>query len=145
MSNELERLARRGRLPYTYEVRQVASPVAGADFTITPRPGEVWRLVAVKASLHASAVAGNRFPQLVIDNATDISEKYVAGVATIANGTTLYSWISGFPVVLAAAEAGLVTVPITERIIQTGWTIHPVTAALDAGDLRYLCRIGPAG
>lgn len=134
MSDALDRVAKLPPSAYTYEVRPVASPSVGADFAITCNDGGVWRVRSIVAQLHASAVAGNRFPQLVVDDSTTTSMKYPAGVATAANGTTVYSWNLGYPVMEAAIEGALVVVPITDFVLHQGWRVHPVTVNLDAGD-----------
>jgi hypothetical protein len=134
MSDTLDRAAKLPPTSYTYEVRQVAAPAAGTDFLIPVPSGEVWRLHAVRAQLAASAVVANRVPHLTIDDQSSISAQYVAGSPTVANGTTVYNWIAGFPVVLAAIESGLLDVPIVEHVLQMGWRIRPITAGLDAGD-----------
>jgi len=134
MGDPLDRVAHMPPTAYTYEVRPVAAPAVGTDFQITVNDGGVWRVHAIVATLTASAVAGNRFPQLRIDDQSTRSMLLPAGAATIANGVTTYSWLLGFPVTMAAAEGGLVVAPLVEHVLHQGWRFGPVTVARDAGD-----------
>ena len=134
MGDPLDRAAHLPPSAWTYEVRPIGAPAVGTDFQITVNDGGVWRVSAIVATLTASAVAGNRVPQLRIDDQSTRSMLFPAGAATIANGVTTYSWLRGFPVTMAAAEAGLVVVPLVDHVLHQGWRIGPVTAARDAGD-----------
>lgn len=134
MSDALDRVAKLPPTSYTYEVRPIASPPAGTDFAIPVPSGEVWRLHAVRATLTTSAVAATRLPHLTIDDQTSIAAQYVAGAGTATGLVTVYNWIAGYPVTLAAIEGGLVDVPIADHVVSMGWRIRPVTVALDAGD-----------
>lgn len=134
MGDPLDRAAHLPPTAWTYEVRPVAAPAVGTDFQITVNDGGVWRVRAIEATLTASAVAANRFPQLRIDDQSTRSMLIAAGAATIANGVTTYSWLLGFPVTMAAVEAGLVCIPLVDHVLHQGWRIGPVTAGRDVGD-----------
>lgn len=132
--SELGRLARTAPGPYSLEVRTLANPAAGADFSIVVPGGQVWRLWAVRATLAASAAAGTRDPKLTIDDQTTTAIGYPAGVTTAANGTTTYQWINAYPTLSATAEGALAAVPIVDLPLQPGWRVRAVTGAIDVAD-----------
>jgi len=134
MSDTLDRAAKLPPTSWTYEVRQLAAPAAGTDFTIPVPSGEVWRLVAINATLATSAAVANRDPKLTIDDQTSVSAVYAAGVVTAAGATVRYVWLAGFPQLMGSAEAGLVDVPIIDHVLQMGWRARVVTGALDVAD-----------
>lgn len=114
------------------------SPAAGADFSVqVPDAGAPWRLVAVRARLVTSAVAGNRFLAAVVtDNNAD--EIYRAGFDTALVASTTYI------VTLSPAVTGIVggvtntkslVIPVPAEPYLPRFSIASVTTAIDTGDV----------
>jgi hypothetical protein len=134
MSDALDRVAKLPPQAFTYEVRPIASPPAGADFSITVNDGGVWRVVSLVATLTTSAVVANRDPHLRIDDQTTASMLYPVGVVQAASLAVTYNWLLGYPVLLTSAEQALVAVPLVDHVLHQGWRIRPVTNNIDGGD-----------
>lgn len=134
MSDSLDRVAKLPPSAYTLEVRPVASPPVGTDFSITVNDGGVWRVRSIIATLVTSAVVANRAPLLTVDDQTTTSAVYAPGVVQAAGATVRYAWLLNYPQQMAAALAGVLNIPIVEHVLHQGWRVRPVTSNIDVGD-----------
>ena len=117
--------------------RPVASPAAGADFTVkVDDAGAPWQIVSIRARLVTSAVVANRLVHCVVKDA-DGNEVYRIGFdgAITASKTTIFSFTPA-----AGGIAGGITTnndlvySIPDGPYLPRWTVGSVTGAIDVGD-----------
>ena len=124
------------RLPHTTEIRQIASPAAGADITIPVGNGEAWRLLGLKATVVTDANVAARIPHLALDNgtATIIGAQISPGASFPAGSTVTLSWVSSYAAGVTVVAGGVVTVGVPDFVIPTGWRLRTITTAIQVGD-----------
>lgn len=109
----------------------VASPAAGADWTLTVPAGHLYQLLAVFATLTTSAVAATRIARLTLSDGV----RTLADVPPISSQiTTLvrrYLWL---PAGQAYATGLGILSPLPDLTLAAGWTVGTTTDAIDAGD-----------
>lgn len=130
----LSRLAQRGYSPFTSEVRAVATPGVGADFSQTVDPGQAWRLRAVRARLTTSAVVANRAPALVIDNQSTTAMELPVTTVIAASLVTDITWVAGYAPTMTAVVGNRIAVAMPDIYVAAGWRIRVNTNAIDVGD-----------
>lgn len=123
-----------GETPVTFEIRQPTVPAAGAEWSQTVPPGEIWLIHAVHAILTASAVVATRFPTLVVDDQTTRSGRYSAGAGVTAGQAIEMTWdqVGAFNSP-ASSTVFMANIP-ADLILQSGWRLRSLTSAIDAGD-----------
>lgn len=115
-------------------VAKIANPSAGTDFSVTV-PGEsIWQLLAVTATLTASANAANRTPALKVTDGSATAWEVSAPVAITANQVVVISWIAELGFTDVAVTGGVLTQTIPPAILAPGYVLSVVTAAIDASD-----------
>lgn len=123
-----------GTINGVQEVKKVASPAAGADWTYTV-PGGYWqRLLGGSARLVTSAVVATRQAWIQYTDGTNVlTASSTTGGMTA--GATWKLFISGGPVAgngVATANFELLALP--GIWLQPGYTIGTVTNLIDVGD-----------
>jgi hypothetical protein len=120
--------------PVVQRVVPIASPAAGADFTITT-PGEsTWSVLSIAATLTTSAVVANRVPVLRMTDGSSVLWRVPALVAVTASLTTQVSWVAELGYQQAALSGGALTVGLPPMYLQPGNIVALTTSALDVGD-----------
>lgn len=112
-------------------VAPIASPAAGADFTIPVPSGHLWSLVSVFAQLVTSAVAGNRAPRFFVSDG--IATWFLIPPAAV-QGLTLTVTYCWHPFATPLSVGGAQAVAIPPLDLEPGWSFGVSTALLDAGD-----------
>lgn len=109
-------------------------PVAGAEVSETVPAGARWELLAINVVLTTSAVAGNRIPQLQIDDGANL---IVSVPSLLPHGPTVTSrhqWAEGLPhTALIQAVATPSGLPLRLQLL-AGYRIKTLTSAIDVGD-----------
>lgn len=112
----------------------VASPIAGADWSITVPGGVMWHVMSIGTLFTPSAVVANRSPTLRLKDADGLALAGV-GVANViaASGTTRIFWEKG---VGSFNAIGIMSSPLPTafQFALAGWTISTTTSAIDATD-----------
>lgn len=112
-------------------VTAVASPAAGADWSVPVPSGHLWSLVSVFAQLVTSGVAGNRAPRFFVSDG--IATWFLIPPAAV-QGLTLtvtYCW-HPFATPLLVGGASAIAIPPLD--LEPGWSFGVSTALLDVGD-----------
>jgi hypothetical protein len=110
-----------------------ANPAVGAEISETVPAGTRWRLVSFTAVLVTSAVAGNRFPAITIDDGVNTLVALGANVSVGPSGGGRYTWGAGAGAFGSTANGNLGTIP--DNIALTpGYRLRTSTTSLDAGD-----------
>jgi hypothetical protein len=112
----------------------VATPAAGANWSITVPPGASWTLISARATLVTSAAAANRTPNLQIkDGSGNIVLDALGGVAQTASLTVTWSWSAGAATSTVLSSVNSVGLPQGLKL-NAGWVIQQATANLQAAD-----------
>lgn len=106
---------------------------AGAELSETVPTNARWRLIALRATLVASAAAANRVVQLVLDDGTSIFMGTISSVTQTAAQTQIYN-AAEYGVVNAVTLVGIPLPLPTSIVLAQASRIRTVTAALDVGD-----------
>lgn len=134
--------------PYLKVVR-VATPAAGADFTITAAEGALWRVRTVRASLVTSAVVANRTVRLVADDGTDEYFRVRAMSSVVGGATVVHSVFPGSPGLTAVGDTLVLAWPTDGLILPRGHRLRSLTDLIDVGDqwsgITALVEIFPEG
>lgn len=115
-------------------VLQPVAPAAGAEFSATVPGGDVWELRSVRFTLTTSAVAGNRVPQLLMDDGT--TEFFRTASATAIPASTI-AQLSAFPGSADSAPGLLRILPFPDSpapLLWGGCRLRTLTTLIDAGD-----------
>lgn len=121
--------------PATGIVQETLSPAAGIEPSFTVPAGELWKLSNFYAILDTSAVAGNRYFELVITN-SQTAFRCQNNTAIIANTITKISgqWGRGSAAASTWSTEAMMFLELPEIWLPTDSTIAVNVAGLDAGD-----------
>lgn len=122
------------KMAHTLEIRKIASPAAGADFTVTVGNGEDWILHGFRATLTTSAAVANRAPSFTIDNQTDVAIQVAPNVVQAASLATVFSGVADGSFTSASITGGVVTLAFPTIVLATGWRLKSVTNLIDVAD-----------
>ena len=112
----------------------IATPAAGANWSITVPAGASWTLNSVRATLATSAAVANRVPDLQIkDGSGNIVMDALAGVAQTASLTDVWNWSAGAATSTVLGATNTVGLPAGFKL-NAGWVIQQATAGLQAAD-----------
>lgn len=134
--SDLLRAISRSSFVHNVQILPVASPVAGAEFVVSPRAGEDWRIIGIRATLTTSAAVANRVPELVWDDQTTIG----AGVAAMTTQPASVAVTYNFAVMSSAFSTGALAtgakanVGLPELILPTGYRARSITSLIDVAD-----------
>lgn len=123
-----------GERAVTYEIRTLAAPGAGNEFTFTVPTGEIWLLHAIHAQFVASAAVANRTPTLIVDDQTTTSARFSDGAVITAGSTVEITWSPVGAFSSPANSAVIMANLYDDLILQSGWRVRSLTQNLDAGD-----------
>lgn len=111
----------------------VAAPATGAEFTIPVQSGSLWYVESVRYQLVTSAVAGNRAPNLLLDDGSSVFGTVGASVLQAASLTQVYSLFRTYGqsnnVSALGESSSFPSIPLFG-----GFRIRSSTASIDAGD-----------
>jgi hypothetical protein len=110
------------------------APTAGTDFKITVPGQSVWEIVAITALLTPSAVVANRAPVLTVTDGSSTVTKIGPPAVVVAATATTFGWLEDGPTSGATTVGAIQNVKIPGFMLGPGWTIGPVTGAIDVGD-----------
>lgn len=124
------------RLSGTGMVRSILGtvPAAGADIAETAPTSVRWQLLSFTAALTTSAVAGNRFPVLFIDDGTNSFLVSPGNASQGASFTYTYSWFVSASALGGPAQ-NVITVPLASPVfLEAGFRVRTVTGGILGGD-----------
>jgi hypothetical protein len=112
---------------------QGTDPAAGVEISETCPTNTMWRVIGFNYTLITSAVAGNRYSHLVVDDGTTAGAFGLSGAVQAASTTTLYKF--GAYGAMGAAISGIQSgVLPPDLYLLAGHRIRTSTLSLDAGD-----------
>jgi hypothetical protein len=116
------------------QVATIATPVAGAEFTIRAPGQGIWRILSLAFLLTTSAVAANRRVALVADDQTDVWFAAESTVDVAAGSAVRFGAYPGAP--SAGLTAVLVNLPLPYGglVLQPGHRLRSSTTLIDVGD-----------
>lgn len=112
----------------------VASPAAGADWSVNVPGGMVWQVQAIAATLVTSVVVANRFAALLVGDGTTTPIRLGGAPAIVASLTTRFCWLRDYGHSITASNPSGITIAWPVIPILGGWTISSSTLAIDVGD-----------
>lgn len=118
-----------------------AQPAAGAELAITVPTGARWRPMSLRFTLTTSAVVGNRFVHVVVDDGAGLVFHDVAGPAQAASLTFIYSVGAGIGPAALLDNTVLLPFP-HDPTFRQGWRIRTVTTARDGADQFSAAQLG---
>ena len=123
----------------------VAQPAAGADWTWTVPSSTAYQIQSIRAQLVTSSTVAARQPLLkILDLSGNVVLEAPATGTQAASLTQDYDWTAGAP--SAAVSDGVVVTELPQGLIlEAGWTVQTVTAALQAGDQWSLIVVTDTG
>jgi len=109
------------------------NPAAGSEISETVTAGKTWRLHAFRATLVTSATAGNRLPDLTVDDGATIVFNSDAQLNEPASSTFTFQW---GPVGQRDGAAGTYSWAMTPvgLLIPAGGRLRTSTSGLQVGD-----------
>jgi hypothetical protein len=120
--------------PVVQRVVPIASPAAGADWSVTV-PGEsTWALASVSATLVTSAVAGARAPIFTVTDGSSVLWRVAPGTTQATALTVTYSWLPEMGAPDTTITGGQLQVALPPTYLQPGNVFRVATALLDVGD-----------
>jgi hypothetical protein len=117
---------------YMHNVNQ-ANPAAGADFKVTVPVNARWRVNSLTALLSTSAVAGNRFVLLAMDDGFTDSYAVQTTASQPASTVYRYTFAEGLPLLVTGVTNVTAPLPNNNRLL-AGWDLFTITNGLLAGD-----------
>lgn len=121
----------RGRLVKSVPV---ATPAAGAEWSVTVPAGVVWIVQSIFARFLSSVVVANRFPRLGFTDGSVTIGRVVALVTIPANQAWDHSYLRGAGAAWSGTSGVGLTYPLPDFRLPAGYTIFTTTPNLDAGD-----------
>lgn len=117
---------------FTHSIQQ-ANPGAGADWTFTAATGQRLRISSFSAVLTASAAAGNRQAELIVDDGANIVWRTTAQANVTAGQVVTFSATgTNVPQGIITTDQELVIPPTL--VLAPGWRIRTATTGIQAGD-----------
>jgi hypothetical protein len=112
----------------------VVAPAAGAELNISPRGGEMWRVLSLVFSLATDANVANRGVRLTVDDGTSVHWCAIAPTLQAASLTTRYGVYAGAG--REATSADTTTFPLGDggQWLLGGWRLRTDTNNIQAGD-----------
>ena len=111
---------------------QGSDPAAGAEWSETVPTGKVWKLLAVRAALVTSAVAGNRRVSIVIDDGTNII--FAARDESVQAASLTHTYYGTLAEARAVADTDHY-VQIPDGLwLAAGYRVRSSTTLIDVGD-----------
>ena len=126
-------MAVKDNVPYQ-KLQKVASPVAGAEWSIAAPGQGLWRVVSAAFRLVTDATVANRTVTLVADDGTDVWFRSVATAQQAASLTVDYGAFAGGSPGGFAGVAGVMPFTQDGLWLQPGWRLRSVTGAIAATD-----------
>lgn len=121
-------------LPGEKRVLTIASPAAGADFTVTVPGNRQWRLDAGRAILTTDATVANRLPRLQFTDET-VTWYEASSDAFIAAGLAqVVTFAAGGPEVTPGVAGAPASIALPLMWLPAGTIIRSATVAEDTGD-----------
>lgn len=122
-----------GESPYRRSriVVPVASPAAGADWTVAVPAGHLWEPVAVSATLVTSAAVATRVARLLFSDGNFTFADCPPFATQAASLTRRYLWLVS-PTGVAQGAGVLSSMP--DLCAMAGWAIRTTTDLIDAAD-----------
>lgn len=112
----------------------VATPAAGAEWSVTLPGNQIWEVRSITATLVTSAAVATRRPSLVIDDQTTTFMRLVSGITSAASLTTVWSWVNGYDLETGASGSAVTDPFPADLTLPAGHRIRSVTAAIDVAD-----------
>jgi len=109
------------------------TPAAGADWTLTPPPGSVWRILWGQAKLVTSAVAATRQVLLQLSTGGLVVAQMASPNTQITGLTYTYQFAPGATQPTLASTFPVLSLP-ARVIVDPRWALGSSTIAKDAGD-----------
>lgn len=112
----------------------VASPAAGAEWTVPVQSSTVWLVQAVNARLVTSATVANRSPRLQISDGSSTIVLAGASAVEAASGSVLHVWARGLAGFNNSTSGGVLPQSLPAIPLLGGWSLGTLTSSIDAGD-----------
>lgn len=126
-------------VPYVKAVN-VATPGAGAEFSLSGPGQGLWRVLSLRARLVASAAVATRVPTLLVGT-SDGTVAQLVGTGSVAAGATAdWSGFCGSVNVAGATAVHQWQFPTDGVLLLPGFTLSSLTAAIDVADQYSLVR-----
>lgn len=109
----------------------VATPAAGADWSLTVPAGHVYHLVSLYGQLVTSAAVATRIPRLSFTDGDSVFLDLPPFASQVASLTRRYAWA---PAVSGTALGNSILSYLPDLDLPAGWTIASVTDLIDAAD-----------
>lgn len=138
--SELATFARNTGTGPNYRGVRIATPAAGAGFSVVPDAGRAWEVLAVTAVLASSATSGTRLPTLSLTDGSATFWRIAEGAQIIESETRQVSWIADYTFSLNASVDSVVSTPMPHAILLPGWSLTVTDANIDTTDQYSACR-----
>jgi hypothetical protein len=120
-------------VPYL-KAKAVASPAAGAEFTITA-PGEgLWRIISLAFTVTTDATVSNRSVGLFVDDGTSVVWRSVAAAVQTATLAWDYCAFAGAGNSDNTGSSNYFPLPDGGLLLPAGWRLRSSTNNLQAAD-----------
>lgn len=121
------------RVPFL-KCHTVASPAAGAEWTLTAPGQGLWRVISLAFTITTDATVSNRSPGLLMDDGTSVVWRSVAAAVQTASLTWDYSAFAGAGNSDNTGQFNYFPLPTEGLIMQPGWRLRSNTNNLQAAD-----------
>lgn len=116
------------------KVVNVAAPVAGAEFALTARGGEWWRVISVTWTFTTDANVANRAVALVAGDGTDTFWRVGTAAVQAAGQTGQYCAYAGAASSQTTGGVSAYPLPFGGLWLQSGWSLRSLTDQVQVGD-----------
>lgn len=138
---ELAVLSLTGRGYVTRVTKQIATPLAGADWTFTVEGSEALLPVSLAAVYTASAAVATRQTRVEISNSDGIIVEVATSNTVTAGQTARYGFHRGGGGGTLGATSLVSTYSMPDMVLMPGETIASVTTAIDVADTWTKVRL----
>lgn len=116
------------------DVVQVATPAAGADWSIHVPNGELWDVLSIRGLLTASSQAANRAVNVIYTTGEVEYMRSAVGTLIVASKAAVVSFIADISAPVAVGLTYQGALPPHKSYVPGGHYIKSATEAIDAGD-----------
>lgn len=116
------------------KVINVADVAPGAEFTLTARGGEWWRVISVTWTFTTDANVANRAVALAADDGTDTFWRVGTAAVQAGGQTGQYCVYAGAASSQTTGGVSAYPLPFGGLWLQSGWSLRSVTDQIQVGD-----------
>lgn len=116
------------------DVVLVATPAAGADWSVHVPNGELWDVLSIRGTLTASSQAASRVVNVTYTTGDVEYMRSPIGTAIVASKVAQVSFIAGIAATVDVGLTYLGALPPHRSYVPGGHFIRSATDAIDAGD-----------